>query len=293
MPRQVRSIKTELVIFEVENNAMTRSNWMRSIGIGAVGLGIACAAQVWRASAEPARDSSSEGREASTISGVIAEFIENDHGDVDGVRLENGKQVHFPPHIGGEVTEVMKVGNEIAVRGHEETLPRGERVFAAENIAGGGVSIDVVPPRGPAPHARRNEPPMSATGIVSEISVNPHDDVDGFTLEDGTIVKFPPRQGSALADLIEMGSKVEVAGRRHETPDGAIHLRADRITATDSGKSVQRSEPRDRPLPPPHHAKPPHAGPNGHEGPNAGRLQEEILHELREIRRLLEEKSAR
>ncbi|BBO35151.1 OB-fold nucleic acid binding domain-containing protein [Lacipirellula parvula] len=268
---------------------MTSRYWNQCVGIGAAGIAITISTLAWRASAElPASSTSSGSRGDETkISGVIAEFIENDRGDVDGVRLENGELIHFPPHIGAEVTETVKMGDEIAIRGHEAKRPRGERIFEAENIAFEGFSIDVVPLRGPAPHSPREQPPMNAAGAVSELSVNPHHDVDGFTLEDGTVVKFPPHQSAALAALATVGTKVEVRGRRHETPDGDVHLHADRITATESGKSLERSEPRDRPLPPPH------SGPHGHAGPESGRVQQEILDELREIRRLLQAGPAR
>ncbi|WP_428308472.1 OB-fold nucleic acid binding domain-containing protein [Lacipirellula sp.] len=268
---------------------MTSHYWKQCIGIGVVGIAATMSILAWQVSAEPPASSTSPeslGNE-SKISGVIAEFVENDHGDVDGVRLENGELIHFPPHIGAVVTEAVQVGDEITIRGHEATLPRGERIFEAENIASQDVSIDVVPPRGQSPRSPEEESRMHAAGTVSELSVNPHDDVDGFTLGDGTVVKFPPHQSAALAALVTVGTKVDVRGRRHETPRGDVHLHADRITATDSGKSLERSKPHDRPLPPPH------GGPHGHAGPEVGRVQQEILHELREIRRLLQAEPAR
>lgn len=276
---------------------MTRMNWKRYAGVGIASLGIACTALGWRVSAEapagPERPRPDQG-EVETVTGLVAEVVENDRGDVYGFTLEEGLQIHFPPHVGALVTKAVNVGDQITVRGRQETRPRGERVFAAQAIEAGEATIKVEPPR--PPHARGPRPgaagpPMEASGVVAELSVNPHDDVDGFTLEDGTVVKFPPHQGAKLAELVAVGAKVEVKGRRHETPHGDVHLHADRITVANTGESLQRDEPRDRPLPPPPHA----GGPREHglhdrDAAPAAPPHEEILRELREIRRLLEER---
>lgn len=275
---------------------MARMNWKRYAGAGIASLGIVCTALGWRVSAEPMGEPEGhrpEQGEVETITGLVAKFVDNDRGDVDGFVFEEGKHVHFPPHVGAAVTKAIQVGDQVTVRGRQETRPRGERVFAAQLIDAGEAKIKIEPPR--PTHARRpgrsaEGPPMEATGVVKKLSVNPHDDVDGFTLDDGTIVKFPPHQGSELAAIISIDAEVKVTGRRHETPQGDVHLHADRVTVAATGNSLERDEPRDRPLPPPPHARGPHdRGPQGGDvGPAAP--HEEILRELREIRFLLEER---
>lgn len=128
---------------------------------------------------------------------------------------------------------------------------------------------------------RELEQPMKATGIVEELATNKHDDIDGLLLKDGTVVKFPPHQGEELEGLVKPGDEVRVAGRRHETPDGEVHLHADKITLTATGKSLERDEPAGSP--------PPRAKKHERHGPkDAVPPHERILAELRSLRRLIE-----
>lgn len=143
----------------------------------------------------------------------------------------------------------------------------------------------VEPRRGPV-GPRELEEPMSATGVVREFARNPHGDVDGLILENGTEVKVPPHQGNELRDLVRTGDKVRVEGRRHVTREGDVHLHADRIIDSAGDKTWERDEPVDR-SPPPHMA-PPRREAVADRAPPPGPLNDEILQELRAIRRLLE-----
>lgn len=136
-------------------------------------------------------------------------------------------------------------------------------------------------PRGRALQERELEQPMKVTGIVDEFATNKHDDIDGLLLKDGTVVKFPPHQGDDLEALVKPGDEVRIAGRRHETPEGEVHLHADKITLTATGKSLERDEP--APPPPPRAKKHERHGPKDAVPPH-----EQILAELRSLRKLIE-----
>jgi hypothetical protein len=230
-----------------------------------------------------------------TVDGRVKTILRNDRDDIDGLSLEDGKEIHFPPHLGESVTRLVQVGDNIKVTGNQETRPRGEVVFEASLIEKGTTSMKIErpePPRGPKPPHRRGpgagprdrEEAMNATGAVKEFATNRRGDVDGLFLADGTEVKLPPHQGRELQALVQVGQEVRIEGRRHVTPHGDVHLHADRITAVASGASIERdgppgpgprprdSSPEARPAPP---------------GPTAKQF-DEILNELRELRRLLE-----
>lgn len=227
-------------------------------------------------------------RPTSKLSGRVKEWTKNRHDDVDGLQLEDGSKVHFPPHQSADVARLAQPGDEVEVTGRRETQPRGETVFEATQITRGGetIKIDAPPrPRGPLARFGREEP-MTANGVIVEFVANPHGDVDGFLLKDGTEVKLPPHQGDALQKFAQAGEEVRVEGRRHVTPRGDVHLHADRIVAA-SGQTLERDEPAGPPVPPHfRHAAPPR-------GREAGPLpHEEILKELRELRRLIEAQAA-
>ncbi|SFJ59887.1 OB-fold nucleic acid binding domain-containing protein [Planctomicrobium piriforme] len=235
---------------------------------------------------EPAARPQMEGEEM--LSGKVTELLKNDHDDVDGLLLDNGLQIHFPPHIGRKVVELVGKGDRVEVEGRKETLPRGEVVFEARRIESQGETIMVdrpAPPRGPKGKGRF-EKPMNADGVISEMHENHRGDIDGFLLEDETEVKFPPHLSAELQELVQAGDEVRVEGRRHVTPHGDVHLHADRIIAVASGKTLERDEPGAGPGPRPA----PPAKPSRDAGidRDAGPTNAEIMKELRELRKLVE-----
>lgn len=80
------------------------------------------------------------------------------------------------------------------------------------------------PPAPPADPAILGAPPpppgvvgtgtSTVVGRVSQMLINPNGDVDGFLLEDGTQVQFPPHLSAALVQRVTVGAKVSVQGFR-------------------------------------------------------------------------------
>lgn len=275
-------------------------DWKRGALVTSLGIGMAWFAggTNWTRAQDPTTPpgESNANQPAETRSGRVEKLLRNRHDDVDGLQLEGDVQVHFPPHLGASISKIVAVGDKVEIQGNPVTRPRGEVVLEASQIVSRGETIKIERPR---PFFGRPGPgtmdePMNATGKIQEFATNRHGDVDGFVMADGTEVKLPPHQGRELQDLVTAGEEVKVEGRRHETPHGDIHLHADRITAVTSGKSLERDAPgpgRGRPLPPHerHRAERDH-GPGAHRAPpppHAPQL-DEILRELREVRRLLE-----
>ena len=57
-------------------------------------------------------------------------------------------------------------------------------------------------------------------GRVKDLLKTPHGDVDGFLLEDGSQVHFPPYVGERVVKLIAPGESVEFKGRAETLPKG-------------------------------------------------------------------------
>lgn len=254
--------------------------WILGGGILAVGMAIAIGVSMGGGNLL-AQVANQLTEESSTMKkrATVTELLKNDHDDVDGLQLDSGDRVHFPPHMGPQITAIVKVGNQVEVEGRPEVTPKGERVFEISQITSGKETVRIAHPRPKhGPKAKHDEEPMTAQGKVAEYASNPHGDVDGLILKDGTVVKFPPHQSSELQELVQVGDEVKIEGRRHVTPHGDVHLHADVVTA--NGQSVERDGPKHGPKPPRHAVR---AG--GPEEPTNA----EILHELREIRKLLSE----
>lgn len=286
---------------------MKSIDWKRGVLVTSLGVGLAWFAggTTWTRAQEgprPPMAREDADRAVEQRSGEVEKLLRNDHDDLDGMVLKGGQVIHFPPHMGAAISKLVQVGDKVEIEGQVETLPRGEVVLEASRIESRGQAVIIERPRPPygprSPkgprRAREMEEPMNAKGTIKEFATNRHGDVDGLLLADGTAVKLPPHQGRELQDLVREGDEVRVEGRRHETPHGEIHLHADRITAVASGKSLEREGPRgpgrERPVPPHERGRGDRdEGPGARRGPPPHVAQfDEILRELREVRRLLE-----
>lgn len=251
-----------------------------SIVLGAAGLGVAIGTgQIMNITSLMAQESRQLEREpAMTQRGKVSARLKNDHGDVDGLQLENGVRVHFPPHMAERIMAAIDIGDTVEVEGRQEVTPDGAKVFEITQLTSGNQTVRIEHPRpAPGPKGPHEEQPMNAAGKVTEYARNPHGDVDGLTLKDGTVVKFPPHQGRELQNLVAIGDKVTIEGRHHVTPRGEIHLHADQIEA--NGQTIVREGPKHGPKGPKH-------------GPRAvddhGPTNADLLQELKAIRQLLE-----
>jgi hypothetical protein len=51
------------------------------------------------------------------IQGQVAQYSLTPRGDVDGVILQDGTQVHLPPHLGAQLVQAVKPGDTVTIRG--------------------------------------------------------------------------------------------------------------------------------------------------------------------------------
>ena len=248
------------------------------------------------------RERGAEDDDAMSARGVVKSFHENPKGDVDGLTLEDGTEVRFPPHLGKKITEMLAKGDEAQVVGRKHTGPKGDAHVRADTIKNvkSGDMLDV---KKSPPHKPGDEEAITVHGVVKSFHENPKGDADGLTLADGMEVRFPPHVGKKITDIVAKGDEVEVNGHKHTGPKGDTHVRFDAIKNMKSGKSVEVGPPHD------------HAGPvheqmlieirairaliekdtdgdepvvaKKHDGPP----HEQVLHELRELRKLLEHKT--
>jgi hypothetical protein len=52
------------------------------------------------------------------------------------------------------------------------------------------------------------------TGVVRRFVINPHGEIDGLLLEDGTLAKYPPHMAAELAAAVKPGDTISVRGFR-------------------------------------------------------------------------------
>lgn len=197
-------------------------------GVLAVGAGGAVAvAQVGAAARDPA--SMPEFR------GKVAQYDLTPAGDVDGLILADGTEVHFPPHLGRDVQAAVRPGDEVVIRGE-----RNGPVLRAGSIAGNGTTVvdrgppagGPLPPRRPGLGAPGQD--MEAAGVVKMALHGPEGELNGALLENGTMVHMPPPEASRLAHLLKPGQTLAVKGQGVENAAGRA------IDARQAGPSMDR-----------------------------------------------------
>ena len=90
----------------------------------------------------------------------------------------------------------------------------------------------------------------SVTGTVQQYLLTPHGEVDGVLLKDGTVVRFPPHLGTALAGIAKPGDEVAVVGFLGPTTPHGRAIKALTITNEKTGQSLVDHPPSTPPLPP-------------------------------------------
>jgi len=90
----------------------------------------------------------------------------------------------------------------------------------------------------------------SVTGTVQQYLLTPHGEVDGVLLTDGTVARFPPHLGTALAGIAKPGDEVAVVGFLGPTTPHGRAIKARTITNKKNGQSVVDHPPSTPPLPP-------------------------------------------
>ena len=212
----------------------------------------------------PVPDNAGSARPLAT--GRVQTLLVNPGGDVDGLLLDDGTQVAFPPQTAAGLA--LKPGDRVQVSGWPGTraqLLRADRI----TTAAGSRSLSRPPPAEGAPPPARPRPEnlpaltaMSTSGKVSRLLYTDRGDTNGALLDNGTILRFPPMAGDAASAAMPPGRTLFATGWGSRTAAGTA------MEATAIGPSLtamQELMPRPRPpepnprgpMPPPGATPPP------------------------------------
>src|ERR1700720_3212016 len=98
------------------------------------------------------------------IRGKVTEYSLTPRGDVDGLILEDGTEVHLPPHLGVQLVFAVKPGDQVTVHGLKARSIAMVQAISVTNDATGSTVTDNGPngARGP----REPGQPLSAQGRI-------------------------------------------------------------------------------------------------------------------------------
>lgn len=168
------------------------------------------------------------------VDGRLQRWLVNPNGEADGLLLDNGTQVAFPPHLSAPLTAALKPGDTLRITGWRAgggtpvlravQIRTGERLVVDDSA--GPAAMPPPPPR-PAPALAQ----MEAGGRIARVLFNDRAEPHGVLLEDGTTVRFAPHVGRRVAALLQPGAPLHASGWGSRSALGAA-LEATRLGST-------------------------------------------------------------
>jgi hypothetical protein len=148
--------------------------------------------------------------------GRVAQYSLTPRGDVDGLILDDGTEIHMPPHLGAQLAYAVKPGDQVTVRGLRAREVPMVQAMQVTNDATNQSVTDAGPggQRGPGPgrHADAARQPLEAQGVIKAQLHGPRGNLNGVLLADGTIARLPPPEARKLAPTLAVGQSVFVRG---------------------------------------------------------------------------------
>jgi hypothetical protein len=183
------------------------------------------------------------------MQGKVAGYSLTPRGDVDGLILADGTEVHLPPHLGTQLVYAVKPGDAVTIRGLKARAIPMVQAMSVRNDATGNTVTDTGTGGPPGPRGAQQS--LNATGQIKAQLHGPRGDLNGALLEDGTIIRLPPPEAAKLVAMLAAGASVTVQGQGIESPLGRV-IEA-RSIGPDAGHLTQVAVP----PPPPGHRPPP------------------------------------
>ncbi|HEY6431343.1 MAG TPA: hypothetical protein VIZ17_05125 [Acetobacteraceae bacterium] len=192
------------------------------------GLATAALLVVVAAAPLPAAHRVPHPRDTSSVQGQVTAYSVTPRGDVDGLILDNGQQVHLPPHLSVALVFAVRPGDTVTVQG---TKPKDGSVVDAVSVTNDKTGQKVE--RMPAGQA--DAASMQAEGPIKLQLYDPRGQLNGVMLADGTQIYLPPSAAEARAADLAPGHSLYVEGTGYAGPLGksiaARELGADKASA--------------------------------------------------------------
>jgi hypothetical protein len=152
--------------------------------------------------------------QTTVVQGLVAQYLMNPDGFVDGLLLSNNTIIRFPPHLGQVLTQTVSPQDIVRVEGFFES----SGTFHASSIIdlqSQRTVADYPPPPGHPPPPRPGSlprRPLSANGTIRVLTQGKRSEINGVVLADGTVVHFAPTVGMQFAALLREGNQFAATG---------------------------------------------------------------------------------
>jgi len=118
--------------------------------------------------------------------------------------------IHFPRHLGQQLTSAVKAGSSVTVTGFRQAGPDGRSRFHFVSLASGGQTMRDTPPVRPT--TTPTQETATVKGTIRELRRGPRGEVKSLVLSDQSILQLSPRAVEQLADKLTAGASLEATG---------------------------------------------------------------------------------
>jgi hypothetical protein len=155
--------------------------------------------------------------------GIVDRYLLNPRGDVNGLLLHDGSQMHITLRAAQDLTKTIQPGDRVRVHGRRVSNLPLVKADVIINVTDG--KSFTVPYRLDLPMPPREERPavneMKAAGTIEVLLYDPLKEVvNGAVLSDGSQVRLPPDVGERFHASLQKDMDVEVRGYGIATPYG-------------------------------------------------------------------------
>jgi hypothetical protein len=190
------------------------------------------------------------GAEFVRVRGTVTDLTTAPKGEIDGLMLDSGKWVHWPPHLTDRFTAIVAKGDKVEASGYVETDPKGGTKVEISTLTNLRTKDTRDNPDRPAPPKadvdRGGGDALTVNGTIKEFTTAPKGEVDGLMLSDGTWVHWPPHLAERFTGILAKGDKIKVTGVMGTGPKGDTKLEVSTVTNLRTNRSIENP---DRPLP--------------------------------------------
>lgn len=155
--------------------------------------------------------------------GVVDRYLLNPRGEINGLLLRDGSQMHVTLRAAQDLTKAIQAGDHVRVHGRRTSGSPLVKPDVIINVTDGKsftvpYRLDLpMPPR----EARPTLTELKAAGTIDVLLYNPLKEVvNGALLSDGTQFRLPPDVGEHFHASLQKDMEIEVRGYGIATPYG-------------------------------------------------------------------------
>ena len=153
---------------------------------------------------------------APAAQGKVSRLLVNPFGEVDGLLLDTGTLVTFPPHMGEQLAATVKPGDTVEVKGYPEAPGQIKGYVITPSNSNQPLMVQAKPPKGiikmPKNVRSAGLEAMNAQGEIRHLHFGKHGEINGVILADGTIVRFSREASYKFAPMLKIGQDISASG---------------------------------------------------------------------------------